>query len=124
MAKYVPHVLLIAISTLAFLLWHLHIYPFTLTIFTHEGYAMHFFGGVLWTSFQVLYAALFASRMALRKQTYGAHTIFAFVLLLIIEVAQFFIPSRHMQWEDVAAQTAGILLALHTLLRAQSNPSP
>lgn len=124
MAKYVPHVLLIAISTLAFLLWYLHIYPFTLPIFTYEGYAMHFFGGVLWASFQVLCAALFASRIALRKQTYGAHAIFAFVLLLIIEVGQFFIPSRHMQWEDVAAQTAGILLALHTLLRAQSNQSP
>jgi len=124
MARYVPHALLIALSTVAFLLWHLHIYPFSEAIFSYEGYAMHFFGGILWTAIQVGCASLEKSKLLLRGKVLAAHAIFAFLFLLAFELAQFFVPSRHVQWEDVAAQTAGIALTLLILLHTKTHRPP
>lgn len=134
MLRYLPHAMLLCICATAFSLWHYNIYPFSDPVFAFEGYALHIFGGIAYVTLQVLFVCVL--RAVIKKLPildaiiklphvpYKVHTLFAFYALLIIEFQQFLDPLRSVQWQDVLAQTCGIVLSLAVIWLFDRNNKP
>ena len=110
MTRFVPQMILLAWCAVAYTLWQLNIYPFTDPLFVYEGYTLHFFVAVAYTTLQVTLIQLLQLHFRQLHVSYTAHSLIATVVLTIAEFFQFYLPSHHVQWQDMLAQIIGILL--------------
>jgi len=115
MARHKPNLVLMAFSILAWLLWMYHVYPFSEEFFNHKGYGMHVSGGIGYAALQVSCMYLFFPEAKLSWRSFWFHGLFAAMILGVVELLQYFDQSRHVQLEDMIAQTAGIALSLSLL---------
>jgi hypothetical protein len=110
--RFVSSLLLIVLCLIAFALWQLNIYPFTDPVFAYDGYGLHVFGGIGYTAFQILAVRLCFPQLAFTTRFFAVQGAAAFMFLLALELLQFDDPFRHVQVEDIVAQTLGITAAL------------
>lgn len=121
MARYAPPLVLITFCLIVFALWQLNVYPFNSPVFAYDGYGMHVFGGIGYTAFQIFTVQLCFPQPALTRRFFLMQGLCAFAFLLALELLQFDDPFRHVQVEDVLAQTVGIILALLALSLARKH---
>lgn len=93
------------------MLWEHNVYPFTDQLFMYDGYAIHVVGGVGYASFQTA-ATLLCVSARFTPLFFTTQAITATVVLGIVELLQFYDPTRHVQLGDMIAQTFGICFAL------------
>ena len=115
MARHVPNMVLIAFSVLVWVLWMYKVYPFSEVFFSYEGYGLHVFGGIGYAALQVSYAYYLYPTAPFSWRFFALHTLLATGVLGVLELLQYFDQSRHVQFEDIVAQTAGIVLSLALL---------
>jgi len=99
------------------MLWLQKIAPFDEPFFSFDGYGMHVVGGVGFAAFQVAFSYRFFPRFASSPRFFAYQAGIATAVLLVVELLQYFDPLRHVQLQDIIAQTLGILLTLLFLRR-------
>jgi hypothetical protein len=114
-ARYAPSLLLIVLCLTVFALWQMHVYPFSDPVFAYDGYGMHVFGGLGYTAFQILAVRLCFPQLTFTPRFFFVQGAASFGFLLALELLQFDDPFRHVQAEDIIAQTLGIIAALYIL---------
>lgn len=120
MARQPVNIALIVLFIFVFTGWKFDVFPFAEELFVHDGYGIHLFGGIGYTAFQVLIVKnIFKGPRLPASRFYTAHAVSAVIILEVVELLQYFQPSRQVQIGDMIAQTIGVLITVFVLWLTQ-----